>query len=351
MLAGVASVAFAIGAASNGAPAAQAAQPTTIPGHPELGAGWFSPSTIRGGFGQVAITITKIEGSQLSLQTTDGWTRTIDATGATITRSGQTIAVTDLKVGDQINFRESRQSDGTYKITTIEVLMPTASGTVTAVAPSSVTITQPDGSSKTLTLTGSTTYKEDGATVTQSALVVGVRIGAEGTVDSAGNFTATAITVAPAFVQGTVASKTTSTIVVTTQASKTVTVNVTSTTKYSVKGVASPTLANIAVGDRIVATGSLNADGSLSAVAVQDVPKGQPAAGGHAPNSGASPGASSTPKASFGPNDQPGFGGFGGRGFGSGFGGRGGRGPGGHGPVGPNASPKPSPSAVPGSNV
>ena len=293
----VALAAFAVGVASGGsstvraAQAAQLAQVTTIPGHPELGPGWYGPASLRGSAGQVAITITKIDGSKLSLQTTDGWTRTIDATGATITKGGQTIAATALKVGDQINFREARQTDGTYKITTITVVVPTASGTVATVGSGSVTITQFDGSSKTLTLTDSTTYSEAGATVSKSALVAGVRISAQGTVDSAGNFTATAITIAPSSVQGTVASKTGATIVVTTAAGKTVTIDVSSSTKYSVRGVSAPTLADVAVGDRIVAQGTLNADGSLNATTVQAAP-----------------------------NDQPGFGGFGGRGSGRGHG-------------------------------
>jgi hypothetical protein len=312
----VAIAAFAVGVATGGSSTAQAA--STIPGHPELGPGWYASGSLHGGSGQVAITITKIDGSNLSLQTTDGWTRTIDATGATITKAGATIAVTALKVGDQINFREARQSDGTYKITTIDVVVPTASGTVASVAATSVTITQFDNSSKTLTLTGATTYTEAGTTTSKSALVVGVRISAEGTVDSAGNFTATAVTIAPSSVQGTVASKTTTTIVVTTAAGKTVAVDVSSTTRYSVRGVTSPTLADVAVGDRIAAQGSLNADASLNATMVQAAP-----------------------------NDQPGFGGGGfgggpsfGRGFGRGhgFGGFGG---------GPNSIATPQPSATP----
>jgi hypothetical protein len=299
MFAGVASVAFALGIASGGSPSTIAAQATSIPGHPELGTGWAAPGGFQGMRGQVEITITKIDGSKLSLQTTDGWTRTIDATGAAITKGGQTIALTDLKVGDQISFRESRQSDGPYKITSIQVSVPTASGTITEIGSASVTITQAGGTSKTLALTGSTTYTEAGASVSRSALVVGARITAKGTVDSAGNFTATAVTIAPATVQGTVASKTSTTIVVTTAAGKKVTIDVSSATKYSVRGVSSPTLANVAVGDRIAAQGTLNADGSLNATVVQAAP-----------------------------NDQPGFGGFGGPGgfggHGRGFGGRGG---------------------------
>jgi hypothetical protein len=312
LFAGVASVAFALGVSSGGSSSAFAAQATTIPGHPELGPGWTAPGGLHGTVGQVAITITKIDGSTLSLATTDGWTRTIDATGATITKGGQTIALTDLKVGDQISFREARQSDGSYKITTIVVVLPTASGTVTAVGSGSVTITQSGGSTKTLTLTGSTTYAEAGASVTVSSVVVGSRISAQGTVDSAGNFTATAVTISPTSVQGTVASKTATTIVVTTTAGKTVTVDVSSATKYSVRGVSAPTLANVAVGDRIAAQGTLNADGSLAATMVQS-----------------------------GPKDQPGFGGFGG-GMAPGGPGRGGFG-------GRMGHPSPAPSALPSS--
>ena len=286
LFAGVASVAFAMGVASGGSPSVLAAQATTVPGHPELGSGWSAPGVSRGMADQVAITVTKIDGSKLSLQTTDGWTRTIDTAGATISKGGQTIALTDLKVGDQISFRESRQADGTYKITTIQVLAPTASGTVTAVASASVTIAQFDGSSKTLTLTGSTTYTEAGASVSMSALIVGDRISAQGTVDSAGNFTATAVTIAPASIQGTVASKTTTTIVVTTTAGKTVTVDVSSATKYSVRGVSAPTLANVAVGDRLTAQGTLNSDGSLAATVVQASANDQPGFGGSGPGSG-----------------------------------------------------------------
>src|ERR1035437_1329485 len=120
-------------------------------------------------------------------------------------------------------------------------------------------------------------------------------------------------TTAPPSVQGTVASKTATTMVVTTAAGKTATVDVSSATRYTVRGVSAPGIADIAVGDRIVAQGTLNADGSLNATTVKTVPNG-----------------------------QPGFGGSGGRG--SGGGGRGfggGRGPGGGVPL-----PTPLPSGA-----
>jgi hypothetical protein len=307
---GVAAVAMALGLASGTPTSVLAANPTVIPGHSELGNGWMAPNGWQSrGNGDIAITISAISGNSLSLKTSDGWTRTIDTTGATITKAGQTISVGSLKVGDEITFREARQTDGTFKITTINVVVPTVTGTVSAVTSSSVTITLPGGSSQTLALTGSTTYSQGSISATHGALVVGVRIQAQGTVDSSGNFTATSIVIAPSVVQGTVASKTASTIVVTTTAGKTLTVNVTSTTTYSIRGVSGATLVNVAVGDRIAAEGALNSDGSLTASMVEAAA-----------------------------NDQPGFGGGGfGRGFGRGFGP--GMGPGMGGGAVPSASP------------
>jgi hypothetical protein len=278
-LAAVASIAFAIGVASNGSSTtALAAQGTTIPGYPDLGAGWQRP--LGGGVaaGAEAITITAIDGSKLSLKTGDGWTRTIDATGATVTSGGQPIALSGLKVGDAITFRESRQSDGTYKVTAIAVVAPTANGAVTAIGSSSITINEPGGTSRTLGITNATTYSQGGTTVSKTAIVVGDRIVAKGTVDSSGDFTATSVTIQAAMVQGTVLSKTSTTIAVD-SGGKTVTVDVTASTKYLVRGSSSATLAGIAVGDRIVAQGTLNADGSLTATIVQSGATGLPGFG------------------------------------------------------------------------
>jgi len=121
LVAGVAAVAFAIGTTAGHTPAV-AAQSTTIPGHPELGPGWTAPGNPMTTTGAEAISITGIDGAKLSLRTSDGWTRTIDVSGATITKGGRTIAPADLKVGDQISFRETRGSDGSYKVTAIQVL-------------------------------------------------------------------------------------------------------------------------------------------------------------------------------------------------------------------------------------
>ena len=62
------------------------------------------------------ITISAIDGSNLSLKTDDGWTRTITVgSSTTISKGGQAVRIGDLKVGDQIAFAETRASE--YRIT------------------------------------------------------------------------------------------------------------------------------------------------------------------------------------------------------------------------------------------
>ena len=114
----------------------------------------------RGGFGFGGITITAISGSNLSLTTDDGWTRTIAVTGdTTITRSGQTIAIGDLKVGDQIGFRQERASDGTYTISAVNVILPSVGGTVTKIEGSTITVERRDGTTETIHVDADTTYR------------------------------------------------------------------------------------------------------------------------------------------------------------------------------------------------
>jgi hypothetical protein len=126
-------------------------------------AGLGGPGFGRGGFGFGGITITAISGSNLSLKTEDGWTRTITVTSdTTITRAGKTIALGDLKVGDQIGFRQDRQTDGTYTITAINIILPSIAGTVTKVDGSTITVQRRDGTTATIHVDSDTTYRIGG---------------------------------------------------------------------------------------------------------------------------------------------------------------------------------------------
>lgn len=215
------------------------------------------------------ITITGISGTQLSLKTDDGWTRTIDAAGAAVREGDQTIPLGDLKVGDQIAFRQTRNSDGTFKITDIRRFPPHAAGVVKSVDATSATLTLPDGTTRTIVLTGSTAYTLMGKSATKDALRVGTRAFARGTVAADGTFTATKITIAPAVVIGQVTAKTDSSITVKSVRGDTVIINVDASTTYQARGSQSASLADVTVDGIIEADGAQNADGSLDASTVR----------------------------------------------------------------------------------
>jgi len=198
-------------AAPSAAPVGPAGVPSVEQGGSVVDVGWVTPARRgattalalggRAGRGLKAggIAITKIDGARLSLVTEDGWTRTIDATGATITCDGATIVVGDLAVGDEIMLRQERQADGTFKVTAIRVILPKVAGTVTAITDSSLTLAARDGTKVTVKVTSSTTYRVAG--VKDAALEdvkVEMWIVAGGLRNDDGSFTASAVRAAPA---------------------------------------------------------------------------------------------------------------------------------------------------------
>ncbi len=222
------------------------------------------------------ITITAISGSDLTLGTDDGWTRTVTVTADTkITKGGQAIAVGALKVGDEVRLSQTRNADGTYTITAIFVPTPKTGGEVSAVSGNQITIKKRDGSTQVITVNGSTVYTLGKAAGSKADVTVGVDIAAEGELDGA-DFTALSVHVALANVSGEVTATTSNTITVKGRDGTETVIHVSSTTTFKVKGADPATIASIAVGDRVEADGVLRANGSLDAIGVHGVgPKGQ----------------------------------------------------------------------------
>jgi hypothetical protein len=236
------------------------------------------------------ITIRAISGSQISLATEDGWTRTIVVTDSTvITKGGQPIAVGDLHVGDQIRFSQKRNADGTYAITAIGVPVPTAGGEVTAVDASSITVKGRAGVTRVITVTDATVYQLGRAPGSKSDVKVGTHVIAQGTA-TADAFTATTVRVSLPAVAGEVSAKTSDTITIKHRDGSTTVIHVTDKTTYEVRGKDAAALADIAVGDRVEAEGVMRADGSMDAAAVEGGPKKA-----KGPKSSAAPGTSAEP--------------------------------------------------------
>jgi hypothetical protein len=221
------------------------------------------------GLGQGAITITAINGSEVSLKTDDGWTRTITVTSDTvITKGGQTITLAGLAVGDEIRFAQTRRDDGTYAIDAIVVPTPRTAGVVTAVGADSITIQKWGGASQVIKVNSSTVYRLGPTPGSKADVKVGGEIAAQGTV-AGSDFTALSVTIELPHAGGVVTAVDDSSITVKRRNGTTSVIHVSGSTTFKVKGVASATLADIAVGDRVEAAGTLRADGSLDAVAVR----------------------------------------------------------------------------------
>ena len=182
--------------AASAAPGSTTAPDTTKPDGDRHGFGGIGRGAF-GGFGRFGfrdITITAINGSDLSLKTDDGWTRTITTTSTTtIMKGGASITVGDLAVGDQVVFAQDRAADGAYTVTAIRVVLPSVVGEVTAIDGNTITVTQPGGTTATIHVDGSTTYTVNGAAGALSDVKVGSFIAAEGTQRSDGSLDAAAV--------------------------------------------------------------------------------------------------------------------------------------------------------------
>src|SRR5262249_45911860 len=86
-----------------------------------------------------------------------------------------------------------KESNGTYSIDSVAIVLPHAGGEVTAVSGSTITVKDRDGNSVTIKVTGSTTYDVAGATAKLSDIKVGMFLVAEGTKSSDGSLTATSV--------------------------------------------------------------------------------------------------------------------------------------------------------------
>ena len=145
------------------------------------------------------ITITAINGNDLSLETEDGWTRTITVDdGTEYSKSGDEIGLADLAVGDRIAFRQTLEDDDSWTIDAIAVILPHVGGEVTAVDGSTITVEGRDGETATITVNGDTEYQVNGDDATLADVEVGMVLVAEGSDNGDGSITATRVRAADA---------------------------------------------------------------------------------------------------------------------------------------------------------
>jgi hypothetical protein len=231
--------------------------------HADPGAGRFG----RHGFGE--ITIASISGNDVTLQTADGWRRTITITDSVeLTKGGQPIEVSALRIGDQVRFRQVRNDDGTYTVTAVAVVVPSIRGTAIAITSSGFKVTTRDGSVWTVTVSGSTAYRYGQGTGSLADVKDGERVRVAGTITADNAMTAITVTVAGDKAVGTVTAKTADSITIRKRDGSSLTIHVDADTTYRVRGIENATLADVAVDMRIGVAGRARADGSIDADAV-----------------------------------------------------------------------------------
>ena len=265
-------IAAATSFAASPAPSAS----NSVPGNAALGAdpgGLDGPAFFDRGrlgkFGFRDITISAISGNDVTLSTADGWKRTITVTGSMkLTKGGQDIAVGDLKVGDQVRFRQVRNADGTYAVTDLAVVVPTIRGQASGVTSSGFKLTTRDGSVWTVTVNGATKYAFGQGNGSLADVKDGTTVVVAGTSTGDNAMTALGVRVAPDRVVGTVTAKTADSITVQKRDGSSVTIHVGAGTTFRVAGAASAKLSDITVDMAIGVTGRARADGSIDADAV-----------------------------------------------------------------------------------
>jgi preprotein translocase subunit YajC len=148
----------------------------------------------------------------------------------------------------------------------ISVRVPTVAGTVTAVTSTGFTVKLRDGSSKTVTTSGSTSFLLGDAKSSKSDVSVGARVSVEGTDGT--SFAADVVHIVPDLRIGKVTAVTSSSITIQGRNNTTITIHVDASTTYRVKGAAAGKLSDVTVGMYVSAQGLSRADGSLDATSV-----------------------------------------------------------------------------------
>lgn len=134
------------------------------------------------------VTIASINGSSIGLKTADGWARTVTLDSSVkVTEAGRAMGAADLKVGQAVQLQEKRNSDGTFTVTGLAIVTPSVIGQVTAKTATTITIKRFDGTTQTIDVDGSTTYRVQGAATSNlAAITIGMTIVATGPQESNG---------------------------------------------------------------------------------------------------------------------------------------------------------------------
>jgi len=155
--------------------------------------------------------VTAVSGGDITVRDRFGGALTIHTTGATtFTRAGQKATLADVAVGERIAATGTKNGDNSLTAETVQIALPRAAGTITAINGSDITVKDPFGATVVIHTSGATQFVSltKGAngpqrtTIHLADLKVGERISAEGTRAGDGSLNALTVTTAPDLPRG-----------------------------------------------------------------------------------------------------------------------------------------------------
>lgn len=253
-----------------------------------------------GGFGRGGgLTVTGVNGNAITATGRGGQTVTVQVSATTAyTEAGASASLSDVQSGSIIAVQGSfaNTSGTTINATGVTIVLPTEAGVVTNVNGDTLTITGFDGTTHTVTLSGSTRYQKAGQSAAQSDVTTGTAIEVEGTLNSDGSLSAVRVTIRTPRLGGQVSAVNGSSYTIKGRGGSTYTVTATSSTVYVNADGSAATASAVKSGVSISAEGTLSSDGkTLTALRIVILPA----------------------RGAFGPRGHGHFGGFGGGAFGT----------------------------------
>ena len=212
-------------------------------------------------------TVSSPSGDSFMLLTAKGATLTVEVSSATAYREPtvRRASVADVLAGDKVRVVGTEPTPGTLDATLVLVPAVRAAGTVASVGTSSFVLTLTAGT-LTVDVSSATVYREP--TVHRASfadVLAGEKVAVTGTQAGTGTINATTVMVRLAVRAGRVASLTVGGFTLTTAKGVSITVNVSSSTKFKGPKGTSP---SVSVGDQVRVIGTDGVSGTLNAVSV-----------------------------------------------------------------------------------
>lgn len=224
---------------------------------------------------EVEGAVTDISGTSITIKTPSGTSVVVIVSSTTtFTKEKQPAGLSDIQVGDKVEAKGTRNTDGTFDTTSLKIKSPKAheegdeaEGQVTEVSGMSIMLETKSGSSVTALTSATTTFTRGKQESSLLDVHVGDNIEAKGSRNADSTFSAASVKIKLPKIEGSVTSVTGPDLSVDTKDGVRLVHSNASTTVTNEKQPSS--LADVTAGVRVEAKGSLNADGSLTATSIE----------------------------------------------------------------------------------